>query len=449
MAGAASIVVFSNLVRLRIVSVSPVDGSDDVAITVPIRFTFSQLMDVSSVEAHLGIEPQTAGELLWDGNDAVFVPAVALTPDTLYSVTLTPGAASLRGRLLQSTYSWSFHTRSLGLVYLAWSSPGAGHRNLFVSSLDGSEALRLTDHAEGVWDYAVHPQGEAIVYSVLRQDGGSDLWRTDPDGKNREVLLACPGAACLKPAWSADGRLLAYERRDIWADAPNLDPKAGRIWLFDLVAGRAQPLLDYDVPLHSVVWSPRGERLVVVSPLLPGIEVHDLVSGEMHQFGNEWGAAPTWSPDGRMLVMPELLLAGESLVVELVRVDVETEEVLAISGVAGNDILFVKDESPAWSPGGGWIAFGRQFLTDDRWTPGRQIWLARPDGSGAFPLLSEPMSDHFAMAWRPDGAALAYVRADLSEGIKPVPDVSIWVFDLVQREASLVASEGVSPQWLP
>jgi Tol biopolymer transport system component len=448
-AGIAFILVLSSVKRLRIVAVSPADGSAGVAITVPIRLGFSQLMDASSVEAHLRIEPEIAGELWLEGKQAVFAPTAALAPDTQYTVTLTPGATDGRGRMLQSAYSWSFHTRMPRLVYLAWSSPGAGNRNLFVSPLDGTPSRKLTNHAEGVWDFAVHPHGEAIAYSVLRQDGGSDLWRTDPDGGNQQVLLECAGAACLNPAWSPDGQVLAYERRDIWADAPNLDPKAGRIWILELEAGDDRPLLDYDVPLHSAVWSPKGQRLAAVSPLLPGVEVHDLRTGEFHQFANEWGTAPTWSPDGRMLVLPELLLAGESLVVELVRIDVESEEMLAISGIAGEESALAKDESPAWSPIGGWVAFGRQFLAEERWTPGRQVWLVRPDGSEAFSLLTEPMRDHFAMVWRPDGASLAYVSADLSQGIQPVPDVSVWIFDLVQREASLVSSEGVSPQWLP
>lgn len=109
----------------------------------------------------------------------------------------------------------------------------------------------------------------------------------------------------------------------------------------------------------------------------------------------------------------------------------------------------VQDMTPAWSPGGGWIAFGRQWLDDARWTPGRQIWLTRPDGSEAYPLLEEAMASHFALRWRPDGAVLAYVRGDLAEGPQPVPDVSLWIFDLVGRETTMVARDAVQPAWLP
>jgi Tol biopolymer transport system component len=440
-----AVVILLSTVGVRIVDSSPAGGDDDVPITAPIRLAFSQPMDPDSVEARFRVEPEVAGSLVWDGDGTTFRPYSALAPETDYTVTLEAGAASQRGRPLAEDYVWRFRTRAPKLLYLGRTDPEGDRRQLFLASPSSEPSRQLTDHAGGVWDYAVHPQGEAIVYSVLREDGGSDLWRMERDGRDQRLLLACPEAACLNPAWSPDGRQLAYERRDIWADAPNLDPKAGRVWLLDLAKGRERPLFDYDVALHSPVWAPQGERLAYVSPILPGVEVYDLYTEELQQFGNEWGAAPVWSPDAAHLVMPELMLAGESLVVRLVRIDLDQEDLLDISG----DDDFVKDTSPAWSPGGGWIAFGRQYLDEERWTPGRQIWLTRPDGSEAYALSDEPMFDHFAVAWRPDGSALAYVRSDLSEGPQPIPEVSIWVLDLIRRKSEFVAGEGVLPKWLP
>jgi Tol biopolymer transport system component len=449
-----AIAILTTQANVRIVDASPADVTGGVPVTAPIRLTFSRPMDAASVEARFRIEPEVAGRFAWEGREATFWPHSALAPDTPYTVTVEAGATSQRGRALKEDHRWHFRTRAPELLFLGRSEPGQGNRQLFLVAPDGtsvasSSTRQLTNHAGGVWDYAVHPLGESIVYSVLRDDGGTDLWRMDRDGTNQGILLACPGAACLNPAWSPDGRWLAYERRDIWADAPNLDPKAGRIWLFDLEKVRERPLFDYEVSLHSPVWAPQGERLAYVSPTLPGVEVYDLPTGELQQYGNEWGAAPIWSPDGTQLVLPELMLAGESLVVRLVRIDLETEELLDISGEDEDDWFLVKDVGPAWSPGGGWIAIGRQYLDEERWTPGRQIWLTRPDGTEAYSPLIEPMADHYAYAWRPDGAALAYVRTDLSQGAQPVPDVSVWVFDLVLREHSLVARDGVLPGWLP
>lgn len=469
--GLVGVMVVSGCGGVRIVDSSLQDGAEDVPITAPIRFTFSRPMEPASTEARFHIRPEVEGRLLWEGQDLVFEPHTALAPDTGYTITLEEGAESEGGGALQEAHSWTFHTRTPGVLYLGRTQPGLDIRQLFLATPGGGEAVQLTDHPLGVWDFAVQPQGEEIAYSVLRGDGGSDLWRMGRDGDDPRLLLACPEAACLNPAWApvpfedAGGRWeLAYERRELLAGAPNLDPNAGRIWLLDLEEGEERPLFDYDVPLHSPVWAPSGPRLAYVSPVLPGIEVHDLGTEDLQQFGNQWGAEPVWSPDSQRLVVPELMLAGESLVVHLIRLDLHDEAMVDISGdgvsedaehthsddetqeAAGTG---VKDVAPAWSPGGGWIVFGRQYLDDERWTPGRQPWLTRPDASEAYPLLEEPMADLFAFAWRPDGAALVYLQTDLSEGYQPVPDVSVWVFDLVQREPVLVAGEGILPAWLP
>jgi Tol biopolymer transport system component len=444
LAAITALVLLSSSAPVRVVDATPAEGNDDVAITAPIGLVFSREMDRASVEAHFRLEPEVAGRMVGSGKELAFWPRGGLAPGTTYRVMLDEGALSQQGRPLKQGRTWQFRTRQPHLLFLGRAAADADPRQLFLASLDGTLPRPLTEHPLGVWDYAVHPLGETIAYSVLREDGGSDLWRMDRDGTDQRLLLGCPEAACLNPAWSPDGEHLAYEQRGIWGGAPNLDPRAGRIWLFDVARGKERPLFDYDVPLHSPVWGPDGQRLAYASPVLPGIEVYDLGTEELGQFGNEWGSAPVWSPDGQQLVVPNLMLAEETLRVRLIRVDVQGGQMVDISGA---DEL-VKDTAPAWSPVGGWIAFGRQFLDEERWTPGRQLWLTRPDASEAYPLLSEPMSDLFGFAWRPDAAALAYLRTDLSEGPQPVPDVSVWILDLAQRKPRLVA-EGVLPKWLP
>jgi Tol biopolymer transport system component len=152
-----------------------------------------------------------------------------------------------------------------------------------------------------------------------------------------------------------------------------------------------------------------------------------------------------WSPSGDRLVAADMLLVDEAWLVRLVRTDLDTGEQWDISGP--DDL--VRDTAPDWSPQGGWIAFSRQHFDQERWTPGRQIWLTRPDGSEAYELWSEPMADLFSAKWRPDGGAIAYVASDLSSSAQPLPEVSVWVFDLTTRRAAQVAATGVAPEWLP
>jgi hypothetical protein len=445
-AGVALLIVAITLVSadMRVLQVVPAADEDQAPITTPIRVAFSREPDVASVQSHYHIEPEVDGTWGAVGDEAVFVPDRALDLGVTYTVSLEAGIRGRGDRLLASDFAWHFRTRDPELLFLGWPQLGADGRQLFVASLVDAPR-QLTNHPLGVWDYAVHPQGESIIYAVLREDGGADLWRMDRDGGGQEVLLACPEAACLNPDWSPDGVQLAYERRGISAGTPDLDPNTSRIWLLDLEEGKDRPLFDYDVALHSPLWAPKGHRLAYMSPTIPCVEVYDLETGELQQFSNQWGAAPAWSPDGSRLVLPDLVLAGEDLVVRLVRIDLEGEHQVDISG----DDDLVKDVAPAWSPGGGWIAFGRQFLDDERWTPGRQIWLTRPDASEAYGLPPEPMADQYALVWRPDGGALAYARADLSQGTQAVADISVWIFDFGLGQPRLISSDAVLPKWLP
>lgn len=472
--------------QVRLVRFSPAGGlagAAAVPITAPLRLTFSTPMDPASVRAHLHLEPETPLRVVAAGRDIVFQPAAGLAPGTTYTVTLDPGAAGLRGAALGRGGHWQFRTRPPALLYLTWpaqdtldASGSRGPAQIYVAALDGSPPRSLTAEPGGVWDFAADPLGSRVVYSAVRDDAGTDLWLLSLDADRRVTktsrLLACPGEACLAPAWSADGRHLAFERRELLADGPNLDPKAGHIWLLDVETGRDRPLFDYDVPLHSPVWSPALESvtgaaergslsgigsaaLAYVSPLVPAIEVLDLATDDIVPIPNEWGAAPVWSPDGRSLVLPDLALLDEpeALVVHLFQVDISQTlaagEAANLTASAGDQLL-VKDTGPAWSPGGGWIAFGRQSFEGEQWTPGRQIWLMRPGASAgeAYSLVRQPLDDLFGLVWRPDGGALAYLSTDLSEGVQVQPKVEVWLFDFETRRSTLVAA-GVLARWLP
>lgn len=447
---------------LRLVEHDPAAGEEDVPMTAPLRLLWSGPPDAQSVEGCLHLEPPVDGRLVAVGREVLFWPRAAWSPGTTYTVTVEAGVTGEAGRPSREEESWQFRVREARLLYLGRTAQGDGPRQLFVTEPGADSVRQLTAQPLGLWDYAVHPLGQAVVYAAARDDGGSDLWTVRPDGSGDRLLLACPEEACLNPAWSltvaGKAGLVAYERRSLWASAPNLDAQAGRLWLLDVETAKTWPLFDYDVPLHSPAWAPfvtpqgqgtaeggGGERLAYASSTLPGIEVYDLGSKELFQVGNEWGSTPAWSPDGHSLALSELLLAGESMVVHLLRVEVGSGDMLDLSG---EDSL-VQDVGPAWSPAGGWIAVGRQWLDEERWTPGRQIWLVRPDGSEAYPLLEEAMADHLALAWRPDAGALAYARNDLSQGTLPVPDVSVWVYDLIARRPILAANQAVLPRWLP
>jgi len=412
------------------------------------------------IEARLELDPPAAGDLAWEGEALVFRPTDALVAGQAYTVTLDARRAWQK-RLI----TWTFTVGQPRPLYLALD--GQERLQLFVS--EGETQRQLTDAEFGVWDYAVHPEGDSIAYSAVRiakhppgtgrqdrreqsrraADGdGADLWVVDRDGKNARLLLSCIDASCTAPAWSADGRRIAYERQELSESVIGVlsGPLTPHVWLLDPRTGDTEPLLTgpdgAPTPGRDPRWSPTGQRLAFYDLSAGAVQVYDLQSGEQ-QFFDTLSGVGTWDPGGEQMVIPDLTFHGEDSHAFLVRVDTTTRAVQNLDASETAD-----DHMPRWSPSGEWIAFGRTALADGTWTWGAQLWLMRPDGGEAHPLLADPEAHFGAFAWRPDGRALAYVRLSIDEMTDPRP--VLWVVSLDDPEhPELVASDAILPGWLP
>ena len=146
---AAAIVAVS--AGVRVVQVLPDAGSEQAAVTTPIRVTFSREPDEESLESHYHIEPEVAGTWAVEGDEAVFIPDRALDPGVSYTVTLEAGLRDKGDRQLANDYHWQFRTREPQLLYLGWPEPRASGRQLFLAP-PGGAPIQLTGHPLGVWD---------------------------------------------------------------------------------------------------------------------------------------------------------------------------------------------------------------------------------------------------------------------------------------------------------
>jgi TolB protein len=106
----------------------------------------------------------------------------------------------------------------------------------------------------------------------------------------------------------------------------------------------------------------------------------------------------------------------------------------------------VEDASPVYSPFGDRIAFGRKALEQDKWTPGRQLWVMRADGSDARALTNDPLYNHSAFVWSPDGTLIVYVRFDVTD---PASTPEIWMMSADGVSSQKLVAGGYLPQWLP
>lgn len=447
-----------------LLEVAPISGSRDVPASFPLRLVFSRPMQPSSVETRLSTRPARRGTFSWEGNTVVFHPAQPWPAGETVEVRLTAGARSV-GLLplsLRNEQTWSF---TVGRPLLAYLWPSGGLADLYALDPVSGEITRLTASAFGVLDFSVSPDGSRLFISMRNATGGSDLYHMERSPESTTswssaLLLACPQAYCRSPRLSPDGVTLAFERAPLPGNALTVSGDAlfPQVWLLTLdrdSSGGSEPSGEElasppDHPTHTPAWSSKG-NLSFYDVLERAYVVLDLDSGETTFLPNETGEPGSWSPQGDYFVAPEILSIpvaqgsldpGEAITAShLLRFDPET--------AASRDLShgpFVEDTSPSFSPDGSYLAFARRYLEATRWTPGRQAWVMRPDGSEAIALTNAPAYSHSAFAWSADGRQIAYLRFNQETLIDP-PE--LWMVAIGGSSPTQLVIGGYAPQWIP
>lgn len=271
-----------------------------------------------------------AARALWTGPEASFVgPA-----DPRGELALVVTSAELDGGVLQQGL-WSVPLAGgppsrlagpAGVVrepcwspdgmWVVYESDAESFRDLYVVGRDGAGARRLTQSAHGAFEPDVSAGGRVAYAASV--DGDVELFVSALEGglPTRWTRRAGEDA---RPRWSPDGRTLAWVHgeagaREVWLGA---GPGEGRA----LRASTGKALV------HDLWWHPAGDRLALT-----------------------------------------VQRGGDALAVEIVGVDGALIATLDGPG---------RDEHPAWSPDGRWIAWSSEREGD------AELWVARADGSEA------------------------------------------------------------------
>ena len=179
-------------------------------------------------------------------------------------------------------------------------SDDGGQPDIFRRQIEGGDPLRLTQDAAAEADLVFAPNGERVYFT--RQDAGpSAIWRVGALGGNARKVVDNARA----PAVSRDGRQLAW-----------LTPTSpGRYSLVVAAADGANPrVLVRDLRLQFPVapaWSPDGRWLAYsVGALFQPrnlfvVNVEDATVRQVTRYetGSEGPTSQSWLPDGRRLLV--------------------------------------------------------------------------------------------------------------------------------------------------
>ena len=101
-------------IRPKVISTDPITSSTNRAVNSKVSATFSVAMDPSTISTstftlqNAGVN--VAGATTYTGTTATFSPAADLLPSTVYTATITTGAADMNGKTLAKAYTWTFTT---------------------------------------------------------------------------------------------------------------------------------------------------------------------------------------------------------------------------------------------------------------------------------------------------------------------------------------------------
>ena len=451
------------LVSPKVIAVEPIRNATEVPSTAPVHILFNRPMDSQSVLSHLKIQPQLMGQVVQQGNRISFAPEEPWPIGETVTIQLSAGARSDRFLPLLFGETWSFQVGEPRVVYL-W--PATEQADLYIHSIaEDGEPQQLTEATVGVLDYNLSANGVQIVYAAVRDDRGTDLRLYNLlSGEDRLILGCEPEARCKAPSLSPDGVWLAYERESLSAGVGGAAITArSRVWIM-LVNGDAGPfpMGPEEHITGNPGWSPMG-WLTYYDTSLQAIALVDLAENQQtspfNYLPSSLGVAGAWSPDGLYMVYPEIVfpeeapddfehteerVEGEPLFYShLYRVEAISS---LIEDISPGEALMVEDASPVYSPDGNWIAFARRYLDPLRWTPGRQIWLMRADGSEARPLTDDSTKLHTSLAWSLDSKRLVFMRRSASDFSQPAEIV--WL-DISESLLRPIIEGGFLPRWIP
>lgn len=412
----------------RVISFSPAHMSVNVPSSSPLVLEFSQSMDSNSVETRISVDPSLPGTFIWQDRVLRFEPQGSWPRGEHIRVHLQAGSRSVQFLPILRSYSWEFAAGEPRFAYL-W--PASGPAEIYLQSFEDDAAQRITESPFGILDFSLSADATTIVYSRLRTDGRSDLLLYDLLDGQSHLAVECPeGVRCQNPVLSSDGLNLAFERVE----------ETAQVWL---KRGDAESfeIDESEGDVISPAWSHDG-RLAYYDQARKSVLIYD---GEIVQsIPNSLGMLGAWSPEGDHLLLPEIAFPDErgAYISHLVLIDIDRGSITDLSKESSGA---VEDASPAYSPNGEWVAFARKYV-DERWTPGRQLWIMRSDGSFAQPLTEAPDFNHSGFIWSPESNSILFTRFNLTD---PSAPPEIWLIDIENKSSQQLVQGGILPRWIP
>jgi TolB protein len=226
-----------------------------------------------------------------------------------------------------------------------------------------------------------------------------NLFIMDYDGRRIEQRTSYKTIA-VSPAWSPDGRYIAYTRY-----APTRYSGKGKLvnpnlYLYDVKREREKVISEFQGQNSGAAWSSDGKYIAYTSSKdgNPDIYLYNMDNGAITSLIKNSGVnvEPSFSPDGKSLVFSSSRTGNP----ELYRYEMDTQKQTRLT------FSRYYNSSPSWSPASDKIAFagldnpfGKRSFFD--------VFLVSPSGDN-IERLTIDSGNNEDPSWSPDGRHLIY-----------------------------------------
>lgn len=315
-------------------------------------------------------------------------PSFAVPPTAI--ATALPTIAASATSEPSSAATATPQTAPTGRILFSAVVPTDTFASIFLMKADGSGVTNLTG-TRGGDEPAWSPDGTMVAF--VR----SGIWVMHADGSQARQIRHERSMVEEWPVWSPDGRQIAY------VETPECTLcSIGITWALNVMNADGSGLRKVaDTPSDGrPAWSPDGQSIVFGGrwddppSAANGLQSIRLDGSGLHQLtdGPDW--SPAWSPDGRFAFLRGVAPAdGGTIVFSLFIANADGSAPNAIK------LPIVVGPSLAWSTDGGWVALAGAETQQLVLAGKSDVWIVRPDGSGALNLTKSSTRAEGSPAW--------------------------------------------------
>lgn len=262
------------------------------------------------------------------------------------------------------------------------------------------------------WDSVAPRKALGIVHPTISPDGSriafvalGDLYLMSSKGGTPENLTK-DGALDADPAWSPDGKQIAYTS-DKGGGLPQL-------WIRNLASGKDRRLTNIETQPLGAAWSPDGKRIAYIDVDgrwgVAGVCIIDVATGQITRLQGSLGqpGSPSWSANGKYVAINLSYKYSNSF-------REGTNQIYVIPADGKGEPFWQIPEAnmsmdtrggggPTWSPDGTKMAAIYEGLL--------KVWPVDPDGKPMGPPRSYSSEIAYFPTWTADSRTILYQSAD-------------------------------------